>query len=231
MSPVQKTVLSLREIREADRPETGGKGAGLARLASLDLPVPPAFVVTASFFEVVRSRFPDEPEVEVLARRLPAVLRDAVESALDALGEAPAGYAVRSSAAEEDSAGASFAGVHESCLRVPRQEVVPALFRCWASAFAERALQYRRRMGLPPDTSDIRMGAVVQVMLRPGAAGVLFTREPGVGGGRPPDQRRGRKRGGPGAGEGPARVAAPSARAGTALLPKSRRASRFPSGP
>lgn len=182
MSPVQKTVLSLREIREADRPETGGKGAGLARLASLDLPVPPAFVVTASFFEAVRSRFPDEPEVEALAHRLPAVLRDAVESALDALGEAPAGYAVRSSAAEEDSAGASFAGVHESRLRVPRQEVAPALFQCWASAFAERALQYRRRMGLPLDTSDIRMGAVVQVMLRPGAAGVLFTREPGAAG-------------------------------------------------
>jgi len=179
---MQKAVLSLREIREADRPETGGKGAGLARLASLGLPVPPAFVVTASFFEEVRSRFPDEPEVETLARRLPAVLREAVESALDALGEAPAGYAVRSSAAEEDAVGASFAGVYESFLRIPRQEVVPALFRCWASAFAERALRYRRRMGLPSDTSAIRMGAVVQVMLRPGAAGVLFTREPGSAG-------------------------------------------------
>ena len=179
---MQKNVLSLLEIRAADRPETGGKGAGLARLASLGLPVPPAFVVTASFFEAVRSRFPDEPEVEALARRLPAFLRDAVESALDALGEAPAGYAVRSSAAEEDAAGASFAGVHESRLRVPRQEVVPALFQCWASAFADPALRYRRRMGLSSDTSVIRMGAVVQVMLRPDAAGVLFTREPGSAG-------------------------------------------------
>ena len=140
MSPVQKTVLLLREIREADRAETGGKGAGLARLAALGFPVPPAFVVTASFFEAVRSRFPDEPEAEVLARRLPDALREAVESALDALGEAPAGYAVRSSAAAEDAAGTSFAGVHESFLRVPRQEVVRALFRCWASAFAEPAL-------------------------------------------------------------------------------------------
>ncbi len=170
---------TLQEITAEMAGEVGGKAMGLARLAALGLPVPPAFAVAASFFEEVRSRAPDEPEVEALARRLPRELRDAIEAGLDALGPAANGYAVRSSAAEEDTGAASFAGVHESYLGVSRAHVLPALLRCWASGFTDRALLYRRRMGLPSDPASIRMAAVIQRMLRPSAAGVLFTRSPG----------------------------------------------------
>jgi len=171
-------VIGLDEIREEAAAEVGGKALGLARLAALGLPVPPGFVVTASFFGEIRARAPVEPEIEGLARRLPAALRGEIEAALDALGQAPDGYAVRSSSAEEDGVRASFAGIHESFLRVPREQVVPTLFRCWASAFCERALLYRRRAGLPVDTSLIRMAVMVQPMLQPSSAGVLFTSDP-----------------------------------------------------
>ncbi|HMC83260.1 MAG TPA: PEP/pyruvate-binding domain-containing protein [Candidatus Polarisedimenticolia bacterium] len=166
---------TLRQIRPRDATEVGGKALGLARLAALNLPVPPTFVIVASLFEEVRSRLPDEPEIETIAGRIPASVRASIESARDRLGEAPGGYAVRSSAAEEDGAKFSFAGVHESFLGIPREEVVGAAFRCWASAFSDRALAYRRRMGLSTDASAIRMAVVVQPMLRPSSAGVLFT--------------------------------------------------------
>ncbi len=176
---MDRRVKLLQEILSGDLQETGAKAAGLARLASLGLPVPAAFAVAASLFEEVRSRLPDEPEIEALAAAVPPQAREAIDAALDSLGAAPHGYAVRSSAPDEDAAGASFAGVHDSFLRLRRDEVPAALFRCWASSFSERALSYRRRMGLPCDISAVRMGAVVQVMLSPSAAGVLFTREPG----------------------------------------------------
>src|SRR4029453_12060475 len=113
----------LRDLRGEDAREAGGKAVGLARLLDLGVEVPPGFVVTASFFREVRSREPQEPEAEVLADRLPEALAREVDAALEALGSSPDGYAVRSSAAEEDSRAASFAGIHESYLGVGRRDV------------------------------------------------------------------------------------------------------------
>ena len=169
----------LWDLRAEDREEAGGKALGLARLADLGVEVPAGFVVLSSFFAEVRSRAPQEPEVEVLASHLPEELQQDLEAALDELGAAPEGYAVRSSAADEDSLRASFAGIHESYLRVTRPDVPRFLFRCWSSAFSERAMAYRHAMGFRSESSGIRMGVVVQRMLRPTAAGVVFTRDPG----------------------------------------------------
>jgi len=175
-------VRPLWDIRPEDLAEAGGKAVGLSRLADLGVEVPPGFVVTASFFDETRAASPLEPEAEALAEKIPSVPRAELESALEALGPSPSGYAVRSSAADEDASRASFAGIHESYLNVARAQVPRFLLRCWASATAPRALAYRRRMGLPAEPSVIRTGAVVQRMLRPSCAGVLFTREPGTAG-------------------------------------------------
>ncbi len=53
MSGVPENVpntLMLEEIRKEDIPSVGGKGASLGEMASLGLPVPKAFVVTAQAF-------------------------------------------------------------------------------------------------------------------------------------------------------------------------------------
>ncbi|MCI0568950.1 MAG: hypothetical protein L0Z52_12310 [Acidobacteria bacterium] len=168
----------LWDIRPEDLGEAGGKALGLARLADLGVEVPAGFVATASFFRAVRARFPLEPDAELLAERLPKEPRAQLESALESLGPSPPGFAVRSSCADEDAGKASFAGIHESYLNVSLPEVPRFLFRCWTSAYTARALAYRQRMGLATDTSDIRMAVVVQRMLRPSCAGVLFTRAP-----------------------------------------------------
>jgi pyruvate,water dikinase len=174
---------SLDQIDDADTREVGGKAGGLARLTRAGFPVPPGFAVTAGFFEEIRSRAPGEPEAEALAEHVPEDLRRALDDAISGLGDAPCGYAIRSSAIGEDSSEASFAGVHDSLLGVPRDRLLDALFRCWASAFSGRAIAYRNRLRLPADPSGIRMAVVVQRMLRPEAAGVLFTREGGDPGG------------------------------------------------
>lgn len=51
--------------------------------------------------------------------------------------------------------------------------------RCWASLFTERAVTYRRRNGI--DHRTVHMAVVVQQMVFPHAAGILFTADPVTG--------------------------------------------------
>jgi hypothetical protein len=102
--------------------EAGGKGASLARMTSLGLPVPPGFVIPAG---ALAAALPDGgEELRALARRrdaeeaqtlirtveLDPALREAVVGAYAGLGDGDVPVAVRSSATAEDSEEASFAG-------------------------------------------------------------------------------------------------------------------------
>jgi pyruvate, water dikinase len=80
----------------------------------------------------------------------------------------------------EDSAEASFAGLQDTYLAVRGGELVLDRVRsCWASLYNQEAVAYRRRMGL--SEHGLAMGVVVQRMLSPRAAGVMFTRSPVTG--------------------------------------------------
>ena len=84
--------------------------------------------------------------------------------------------AVRSSAVGEDSEGASFAGQHVTILNVRDEEqVIDAVLQVRASAHTESALAYRRTLGM--DQAP-RVGVVVQRMIEPECAGVMFTKNP-----------------------------------------------------
>lgn len=85
-------------------------------------------------------------------------------------------FAVRSSAAGEDSAGISFAGIHESFLNVPREGIAEAIEKVRASARSERAIAYRKEHGLPID--DAPMPVIVQQMIDARVSGVVFTANP-----------------------------------------------------
>jgi phosphoenolpyruvate synthase/pyruvate phosphate dikinase len=88
-----------------------------------------------------------------------------------------AAYAVRSSATAEDLPTASFAGQQDTYLNVVGPAAVGRhVSRCWASLFTERAVAYRLRNGF--DHRKVHMAVVVQQMLFPQAAGVLFTADP-----------------------------------------------------
>ena len=85
-------------------------------------------------------------------------------------------FAVRSSAVDEDGADASFAGQHMTLLNVPStRELTAALKEIWWSANSDSAITYRQRVGLFTRPS---IAVVVQSLLDPESAGVMFTRNP-----------------------------------------------------
>jgi pyruvate, water dikinase len=88
--------------------------------------------------------------------------------------------AVRSSATVEDSAEASFAGLQDTYLGVSGiPSVHDHIGRCWASLYNDESVAYRRRLRLPE--AGVSMAVVVQRMVAPRAAGVMFTRSPVTG--------------------------------------------------
>src|SRR5204863_9759860 len=104
---------------------------------------------------------------------IPGDLTAAITRALAQLGE-QAAYAVRSSATAEDLPTASFAGQQDTYLNVVGPAaILQHVGRCWASLFAERAVTYRLRNGF--DHRKVQMAVVVQQMVFPQAAGILFT--------------------------------------------------------
>src|SRR5205807_9065091 len=87
--------------------------------------------------------------------------------------------AVRSSAADEDGADASFAGQHLTLLNVTGlAELTSALCEIWGSANSDSAITYRQRVGLFTRPS---VGVVIQSLLDPDVAGVMFTQNPVTG--------------------------------------------------
>ncbi len=110
---------------------------------------------------------------------VPDALAAAVTRALARFGGQEA-YAVRSSATAEDLPTASFAGQQDTYLNiVGATAILRHISRCWASLFTERAVTYRRRNGI--DHRVVHMAVVVQRMVLPRAAGVLFTADPVTG--------------------------------------------------
>ncbi|MGC4120274.1 MAG: PEP/pyruvate-binding domain-containing protein [Myxococcales bacterium] len=193
------SIVSLEAAAESAA-KVGGKAANLARLMAAGFEVPAGFVVTADAFAAhlaqpeielaLRSvREATGPKREALARaraaieasRVEPTLEEALGAALRSLGDGLP-VAVRSSAAAEDSAACSFAGLHETVLGVRGlAECVEALKRCWASAWTERAFEYRSQAGLGDAAAS--MAVVVQRLVQAEYAGVLFTRDPtGVAG-------------------------------------------------
>jgi phosphohistidine swiveling domain-containing protein len=120
---------------------------------------------------------------EIMARSLDSALLGDIERFLATLPAAAKSVAVRSSATEEDEAGASWAGQFETILNVPRRAdaVGDALRKCWASMWVTRTVVYRRRL-IANEGDDAKralavpaMAVVVQHQLDPKCAGVLFT--------------------------------------------------------
>ncbi len=86
-------------------------------------------------------------------------------------------YAVRSSATAEDLPTASFAGQQDTYLNIIGKEaILKHISKCWASLFTERAVIYRLQNGF--DHRKVYLSVVVQKMVFPQAAGIVFTADP-----------------------------------------------------
>jgi len=192
------------EVGGDDVTTVGGKGANLGELTRAGLPVPPGFVVTADAFRRamdeggvradLQRRFAealatvDDPaalaasarDLQALVRKagVPPSVAAAVLDAYHRMGDAVP-VAVRSSATAEDTAGTSFAGMHETFANVVGDDAVLShLVDCWASLFGERVIAYRASQGL---TEEPVIAVVVQAMVRSDRSGVMFTADPSTG--------------------------------------------------
>ena len=197
-------VLGLQEIDRTQVAVAGGKGAHLGELSRIEgVRVPAGFCVTTDAFQRIMAEAPSldellerlsllKPDDRETIRALSAEIRSTIEAvaipddmataitdSLVQLGE-QAAYAVRSSATAEDLPTASFAGQQDTYLNVVgRASILQHVRRCWASLFTERAVTYRLRNGI--DQRKVHMAVVVQRMVFPQAAGILFTADPVTG--------------------------------------------------
>jgi len=140
----------------------GSKAVGLGQAIRDGLPVPPGVALSGSIVEAVA-----------------AGERSAVKTVAKWIAPLGVPLAFRSSAMDEDGAIASFAGQHLTLLNiVSADDMKAALSKIWWSANSDSAITYRKRVGLFTRPS---VGVVVQALLNPETAGVLFTKNPVTG--------------------------------------------------
>ena len=186
---------------DVERDRIGGKAASLNRLAAFGFRIPPGFCLTTDAFVIQAAGLPGsailradpsallDPSTRVglveamvagplspaVARGLAGPLARLVGHHLGESAEPPL-LAIRSSSVAEDGATASYAGLHDTELGLTADEVAPAVLRCWASLWSERAVGYRAGRGLPLDGDA--MAVVVQALVPAQAAAIVFTRHP-----------------------------------------------------
>ena len=197
-------ILWLEEVRKEDIISVGGKGASLGEMASIGLPVPKAFMVTAQAFR----RFLIETGLEkkifasyerldvennealektangakamVLKAKIPSALKNDIRKAYKKMDTEDLIVAVRSSATAEDLPDASFAGQQETYLNIKGEAaLLEAVQKCWASLYGARAIYYRARQGF--DDHTVNISVVVQQLVHSEKAGVMFTSHPITG--------------------------------------------------
>jgi phosphoenolpyruvate synthase/pyruvate phosphate dikinase len=133
----------------------GGTAHGLARLAALGLPVPPAVVLPITAY----ARWRETGE-------LPG---DALAEAFERIGPP---VAVRSSALDEDTEGRSAAGQYESVMGVGTFDaLLDAAETCYRAAESERARAYRAGV-------EAELALVIQREVPADRAAVAFSRDP-----------------------------------------------------
>ncbi|HSU56721.1 MAG TPA: PEP/pyruvate-binding domain-containing protein, partial [Candidatus Dormibacteraeota bacterium] len=145
--------------KATERSHFGSKAVGLGDAARQSLPVPPGIALSGDLVEAIASG--DDKAIEKLGQAITCLSPP---------------FAVRSSAVDEDGAAASFAGQHLTLLNIHSAADVPGAVReVWWSANSDSAITYRQRVGLFTRPS---VGVVVQSLLNPTTAGVMFTENP-----------------------------------------------------
>jgi len=194
-------VLGFREIDKTKPVMVGGKGANLGELSRVEgIQVPEGFCITTEAYkEIIGSNKEFNSLLDQLAllkadnregiAEISGRIRKIIEEIiipkdidkeivrlLEQLGEKNA-YAIRSSATAEDLPTASFAGQQDTYLNIIGKEaILRHISKCWASLFTDRAVTYRIQNGF--DHSKVYLSVVIQKMVFPEAAGIIFTADP-----------------------------------------------------
>jgi pyruvate,water dikinase len=195
-------IIPVTDIRREDRNEVGGKAFALAMMIREGFNVPKAVSIGATTYlqfvqtsglkerislELNRKQFSDMRWEELWDASLrirnmfintplsPGLNRLLWED-MEAFFSNKA-VVVRSSAPGEDSAKASFAGLHESYVNVSgTSSILEHVRKVWASLWSDAALLYRQELDL--DIEKSAMAVLVQEMVAGERSGVAFGRNP-----------------------------------------------------
>lgn len=194
-------VLGFQEIDKTKLAIVGGKGVNLGELSRIEgIEVPEGFCVTTKAYKEIignNRKFhslldqlslikvdnrESISEISAQIRKvieeiaIPQDIENEITCQLKQLGEKNA-YAIRSSATMEDLATASFAGQQDTYLNIiGKDAILKNISKCWASLFTERAVIYRLQNGF--DNKKVFLSVVIQKMVFPEAAGIMFTADP-----------------------------------------------------
>ncbi len=186
-------VVALRDA-PVDNPElTGGKASTLAEIIHrLHLPVPDGFVITCRAYygflehnhlrDRIHTRLAawmageqnlDQASSQIRDSILAgAIPQDLSKAIIHRARKGKHNWSVRSSAYGEDGE-LSFAGLHETCLNVPPEQILDAYKTVLASLYSPEAISYRHQMGSLGD--ELAMSVLCQEMIHSQASGVLQT--------------------------------------------------------
>jgi rifampicin phosphotransferase len=194
-------VLGFQDSDKTKLMVVGGKGANLGELSKIDgIRVPEGFCITTEAYKRIISQTPefqdlleqlsllkveDRERIREISQKIRSVIEEAVIAKeiaeavthfITSLGDKNA-YAVRSSATAEDLPTASFAGQQDTYLNIIGKEaILKHISKCWASLFTDRAVIYRVQNGF--DHKKAYLSVVIQKMVYPEAAGIMFTADP-----------------------------------------------------
>ena len=177
-------------IGQAGPQRVGGKAWNLARLARYGLNLPPGQLIGVEAYRqwIERSKLKKalleavDSEQPTRFDSLAAVVRElaAIPSGVELDNLMAGAVAVRSSAPQEDSASASFAGIHTSCLNVEGVVAVEqAILKVWLSLWSPAAVAYRERIGLAHE--DAAMAVLIMPLIAAQVSGIGFTKDPRSG--------------------------------------------------
>lgn len=196
-----KYVLGFQDIDRSTFIATGGKGANLGELSGIGgIRVPDGFCVTTEAYKKITENnqqlnslldelmcftVEDRMAISGISAKIRTVIEE-ISISEDIIEEITAylskfdekeAFAIRSSATTEDLPTASFAGQQDTYLNIiGKESILKHIGKCWASLFTDRAVIYRIQNGF--DHRKVRLAVVVQQMVFPQAAGILFTVDP-----------------------------------------------------
>jgi len=195
-------IILLEDVEENDLPRIGGKAYSLALMAGHGFNIADALCITTEAYNTyvstggLRERILLElnrkdaremrwEEVWDSALRIrnmflnTSIPAELYQSMYDRISEhfGKKTVVVRSSSPAEDSATASFAGLHESFVNITGIEnILKHIKLVWASLWSDASILYRQELGLNIETSS--MAVVIQEVISGKCSGVVFSQNP-----------------------------------------------------
>lgn len=191
-------IRDFKKLTKKDTLIAGGKGASLGEMTQAGFPVPPGFVILSGDFDKFLEKMDLNVEIDSILHSVDHNKMHTVENASeriqslihkadmpqDIADEAQKYFkklntkfvAIRSSATNEDSSSAAWAGQLETYLNTAEENLLENIKKCWYSLFTPRAIFYRLEKDL--HEQKISVAVVVQKMIDSEKSGIAFSVHP-----------------------------------------------------